>query len=103
VEAFGPASKPRSKSTLADGQSYTVHFTNSGQEGVWDGTHTSLLELAEINGVDLEHDCEIGNCGSCEVPIVEGTVDSDEGGAVPAPSCCLACVSVPTSDLVLEA
>lgn len=104
MEAFGPASRARPASRPPGTcQSFTVDFVGSGQEVEWDGSQANLLELAEAHGLDLDHGCRIGNCGTCEVELLQGTVDSTDSGAIPAPGCCLACVSVPTSDIQLDA
>lgn len=103
-EAFGPASvksagpKPEAKAGVA----YEVAFSRSEKKIVWDGKST-LLELAEANGVRIDFGCRAGNCGTCITAIKQGNVDypTKPGGAVEAGSC-LACVAIPASNMVLD-
>lgn len=39
------------------------------------GAEESLLEVLLKNGVDAPYSCKIGGCGSCELEVLEGTVD----------------------------
>lgn len=81
-----------------------VRFARSGHDVDWDPQADSLLELAEANGITIDSGCRAGNCGSCRVGIQAGEVryighhDLD-----PEPGSCLACVTVPRGDLVLDA
>jgi len=95
-EAFGPASVRRdaAKAALAAAGAsdeaiaptapaasvpvpvpVPVHFTRSGVDATWDGTHASLLDLAEANGVEAPSGCRSGLCGSCTVGLSSGEVD----------------------------
>ena len=38
-----------------------------------------LLDAALMAGVDLPHDCRVGQCGSCAVRLVDGQVHRDNG------------------------
>jgi ferredoxin len=105
-EAFGPATVKR----ISQGQATTktarcqVHFNRTGRDVTWDSSFTSLLEIGEAAGVPLASGCRAGSCGECLVPIRAGRVTTLKrpGIAVP-PGHCLACISVPDGDLVLEA
>ncbi|MDY6824287.1 MAG: 2Fe-2S iron-sulfur cluster binding domain-containing protein [Thermodesulfobacteriota bacterium] len=83
-----------------------VEFKVSGKTVPWDGSHESLLSLAEENGVEIETECEIGVCGTCKVRLLSGTVDMEmEDGLEDediARGMILPCVAVPTTDVVLE-
>lgn len=83
-EAFGPASVRRSMATKAPAASATqatpvapvpVRFVRSGIEASWDGSHASLLDLAEANGIEAPSGCRSGLCGSCTVSLSSGEVD----------------------------
>jgi ferredoxin len=81
-----------------------VQFRRSGRTLTWDGRDASLLELAERCGVAVEAGCRAGSCGSCETRLLAGTVRYASPPDHPvAPGCCLLCVAVPASALVLEA
>ncbi|MTV41314.1 2Fe-2S iron-sulfur cluster-binding protein [Duganella radicis] len=78
-EAFGPASVRRSdvagtQAVAAAAGPVPVHFVRSGVEAIWDGSHGSLLELAEANGVAAPSGCRSGLCGSCAAGLESGDV-----------------------------
>jgi ferredoxin-NADP reductase len=105
-EAFGPASvKQAARSARLEGAGacHEVAFIRSGRRIPWDGAST-LLELAEREGLALESGCRAGNCGSCATPLFRGEVvyPTVPGAPVPA-GACLACVARPASDLELDA
>lgn len=110
-EAFGPASVKKAKpkptadqAAAAPAPALEVEFAKSGKKVAWDGTQDSLLELAEANGIDIDHGCRAGNCGSCLTAMKSGSVKYDEEpGAQPEDGSCLVCVGVPETNLVLEA
>lgn len=105
-EAFGPSSVPRrdGEDPAAAAVGLPVRFAQRGAEAVWSEDCQNLLDLAERSGVPLESGCRVGNCGRCATPVVEGSVKTIRrpGAATPAGKC-LACISVPTSPLVLDA
>ena len=98
-EAFGPATvKSVSKAIpeAATGSELEVAFSRSGKTLVWDGTHPSLLDFAEANGVMIDSGCRAGNCGTCLTAIRSGKVDYlSEPGAPIEEGSCLACIAVP--------
>lgn len=109
-EAFGPASVKRVRQTAQDdsieeaAQGFMITFARSNKTVAWSGNAESLLDLAEANGIAIEAGCRAGNCGTCITAIKSGksrhivtTGVSVESGT------CLACCSVPTSDLTLDA
>ena len=104
MEAFGSASVGRVAGAGGAAQRFLVEFELSGKTLEWDSKYASLLELAEANGIEIECGCRSGNCGSCEVPINAGEVDYVlESGLDPGEDACLTCVTVPRTDLSLEA
>lgn len=110
-EAFGPASvkktkpKPAAEEAKAEAAaSFNVTFAKSGKSVSWNGSHESILEFAEDNGIAMDSGCRAGNCGTCITAIKSGEVNYvEEPGAMPEDGSCLTCVSVPKSDITLEA
>ena len=107
-EAFGPASvkknsaEPGSAAAQPTGQ--IVTFARSNKKLTWDGSHDSILDFAEANGVDLDSGCRAGNCGTCITAVKTGEVSYvEEPGSLPEAGSCLACISVPKTDLALDA
>lgn len=80
-----------------------ITFSGSGQTLEWDGSHRSILEFAEANGLNLPFGCRGGRCTRCQQEIVEGTV-AYPGGHVGQPDegKALLCCSVPEGDLVIN-
>ena len=105
-EAFGPATvkKCTTNSESKDLPKIDVSFTKSGKVFPWDPNLTSLLELAENNGIPLDSGCRAGNCGTCLTAIKSGEVSYvGEPGSLPEEGSCLACIAVPKGDLTLDA
>ena len=105
-EAFGPATvkKCTTNSKSEDLPKIDVSFTKSGKVFPWDPNLTSLLELAENNGIPLDSGCRAGNCGTCLTAIKSGEVNYvGEPGSLPEEGSCLACITVPKGDLTLDA
>jgi uncharacterized protein len=105
-EAFGPSSvskKPKSETSTADTSSHKVVFSKSNKTVVWNGNE-SLLELAENNGISVDHGCRAGNCGTCLVALREGQVDyNTQHDADIEKGSCLACICQPKTDLIVDA
>ena len=101
-EAFGPASvgKPAVKSGVS------VIFSKSKKTVAWTGETTSLLELAEESGISTidSSGCHAGSCGTCKTAVKGGKFSyvQDPSSDVEAGSC-LTCISVPESDVILDA
>lgn len=62
----------------------------------------NLLEDAISQSVPLEHSCKTGECGSCSVEVLSGTVEN-ENGVVVDTGTILTCQSKALSDAVLKA
>jgi len=110
-EAFGPATinRPSSTRSIASsvaaekaGKALTVRFSQSGKLVQWDDRYSSLLELAERNGIKPDFGCRAGSCGSCQTVIESGEVhyNQEPDADVPA-GACLLCISRPETDLTL--
>jgi ferredoxin-NADP reductase len=103
-EAFGPASvKSLRKENLGEAPCQ-VGFAKSRSELTWKGEYPSLLDLGESEGIVLDYGCRAGSCGQCALKVRQGTVTHTKTPGVSlANDECLACIGVPTGDVVLEA
>jgi len=108
-EAFGPLSVQRVNKAVAGAppfitQQKFVTFRKSGTAVPWDGSHATLLDLAEQAGVLIASGCRAGNCGTCVVALQEGDVTYIQPpGTPPEARTCLTCIAQPKGDLVLDA
>ena len=109
-EAFGPASVKKkmddgTKESASGGPALNVNFARSDKSVSWSAEAGSILELAEANGVaSIGASCRTGNCGSCITAIKEGEIEYLSPPGSPAEDgSCYACISVPKSDLVIDA
>ncbi len=110
-EPFGAStakksSKRRASDSAANAVSASlpITFARSRMVAKWTADCEVLLDLAEANGVRLPSGCRAGQCGSCSVPVVQGTVRYVvEPGLAVADGHCLACVAVPETELVIDA
>ncbi|MFI0469462.1 molybdopterin-dependent oxidoreductase [Saccharopolyspora sp. 5N102] len=89
---------------VPDDATATVRFARSNQELRWRKADGTLLDLAEREGISLPSGCRLGQCESCAVPVLSGSVAHLIAPADDLPDDhCLTCQSVPTTDLVLDA
>ena len=56
----------------------------------------TLLEIAEAHGIELEHGCRTGMCGSCKCRLVQGEVTGNKLGVAVYP-----CTAYPASSKVV--
>ncbi|WP_316156850.1 molybdopterin-dependent oxidoreductase [Cupriavidus sp. BIC8F] len=98
-EIFRSPAAPR----MEAGQAFQVRFRKSDATHAWRSEHGPLLGFAEALGIGLPSGCRVGQCESCAIRIVSGTVHHLHGEASDDPSICLACQAVPASDLVIDA
>ena len=111
-EAFGPASVKRKSAALTpsahppasnEEAAVTVNFAKSGQQLSWPAGGTSLLDLAESQGIAVNSGCRAGSCGSCQTTIRAGEVSYQQAPDYdPEPGTCLMCVCKPKTNVVLE-
>ncbi len=108
-EAFGPASVKRvaKPAPPAAGQASSpviqVTFSKSDKSFTWDGSHDSVLALAEAQGVKIDAGCRAGGCGSCLVAIKSGAVEYSGAPPDVEAGSCLACICKPKGALVIDA
>ena len=84
----------------------TVEFARSGKVcGVPPGK--TLLEVAELHGVDIPFGCRQGRCGACVTKLLEGDVEMDIedglGSGDKAEGCILMCVARPGGNVKVDA
>jgi ferredoxin-NADP reductase len=113
TESFGPSSvalralissDATAQSALQDAGGVTVTFARSQVSVPWTGEVQTLLQLAEMNGVDISSGCQYGDCGTCMTRLLEGTVQYlHPTGARPDPGACLPCSCRPERSVVLDA
>jgi ferredoxin-NADP reductase len=95
TEAF--ASPPVVPPTLT---SQTIHIAGSDRSFLWAPELGTILDAAEAAGFALPSGCRVGQCESCAMRIVDGSVarlSAEEG----EPDQCLTCQAVPLSELTL--
>ncbi|HEY9628234.1 MAG TPA: FHA domain-containing protein [Coleofasciculaceae cyanobacterium] len=84
-----------------------VKFANSDRSVPADG-NTSVLELAEQEGIPIRNACRVGSCGACKVLAREGQVQYEGqpialSDADRAAGYILCCIARPVDRLVVEA
>lgn len=108
-ESFGGAPAPNPAPNPVPGpvpgpaKAPMVHFVKSQIRVAWDGSHESLLDLAEAQGLRPDFECRAGLCGSClctrisgEVTHSEDLIDSPPAGKI------YLCCAIPKADLELD-
>ena len=88
---------------ITPGQQFDVHFSRSGITARWVSEDGPLLSFAEKLGVRLPSGCRVGQCESCAVKVVQGSIVHLDGHQVEDPSVCLACQAIPTGAVTLDA
>lgn len=81
---------------------YHVHFAKSGETV----SANTLLELAEMSGISLSHECRAGSCGECMVKCLKGRVEMSDQAEIDdfdrKKGWVYACCAYPISDVELE-
>jgi ferredoxin len=82
----------------------SVEFRRSGVTGAWDGSHETILDLAESMDLVLPFSCRSGICTTCQCRMIEGEIEyTDDGVFQPeGEGEILICCSVPKKALVLD-
>lgn len=97
-EAFEHVAKPVA---VAAGK---IEFKRTGRTLAVSGPVTSLLDLAQAEGIKLPVGCRVGNCGTCQTGLLSGQVKYPKApGFKVEDGCCLPCVCLPQGDIVLDA
>jgi len=83
-----------------------IIFHKSHLECEWDGSHESILELAEANDLTLDYGCRMGNCTACQQKLLAGEVEYPTGRSGEPEGgnellCC--CQPAGDADLVIDA
>lgn len=99
-ESFGAPVRPASV-TLPEGP-FTVEFRRSSKTLTWTRDCGSLLDLAEVAGLEMTSGCRAGQCESCAVQIISGDIQPLTDQPPTDRTTCLTCSAVPASDLVLD-
>jgi len=104
-EAFGAASIQKSQSQRKNNSTFAITFKQSDQTHEWNGEHNSLLEMSQNKSIPIDSGCCCGECGTCEVAILSGSVTYPNGKPETevAEGHCLMCIAAPTSPLTLDA
>ncbi|MBE9180085.1 FHA domain-containing protein [Oculatella sp. LEGE 06141] len=102
-----PVTAPAAAPAAAPAGDPAISFAKSGQEVAADG-NTSILELAEQEGVEIRNACRVGACGACKVHASQGEVRYDTPpmaltAADQKAGYVLACVAYPVNRVVVEA
>jgi ferredoxin len=101
-ESFGPGSPTKKVKAVKLENELTVNFSTSDKVLGWDGSHDSILELAENEDIDLGPVCRSGSCGSCKVKVLEGHIEySSEPSATLEDGEAVTCVGTPSENLVI--
>ncbi len=95
AEAF--ADPPAVPTTLSR---QTIQIAGTAARFQWSPDQGTLLDAATAAGIALPSGCRVGQCESCAVRIVAGTV-AHLGEAQVEPGTCLTCQAVPLSPLTL--
>jgi len=101
-EAFGPASVKKAPAPAG----VSVTFAKSDKTLEWSDEVGSLLALAEANGITTidTSGCHAGSCGTCKTAVTCGkTAYSQDPSSDVEQGSCLTCISVPESDVTLDA
>lgn len=110
-EAFGPssidvarASHPlETESAIAESMAGLIAFTRSGKKGSCP-SGKSVLEFAEDLEIPIDSGCRAGNCGSCAIRLLKGSVRYLKHNSTELESgIVLACIVQPEGEIQVEA
>lgn len=82
---------------------YQIALTRTNRILQWTGNHSNILELAEAEHVPVQWSCRVGVCHTCEIGILDGSVEySPTPLDAPPSGRILICCAGPKSDVVLD-
>lgn len=100
-----PAAVDRAASVIPSAQAH-VEFRKSGKSGSL-APDQCVLEAAEAIGVAIDFSCRVGTCGTCVVPLLEGSVTMEVEDGLPAADkargIILACQAKSVGNIVVDA
>jgi len=107
-EKFTPAKtvvqKPAEATDKALGE-HAIHFIRADKKVVVKSDQT-VLDVALLEGVDLDSGCRSGVCSTCKVRCLKGTIDQEQAAALDEAEreagYVLVCVGQPESDLIID-
>lgn len=92
--------------TAEEGVLHTITFAKSNKV-VHTDENTNLLQLAEAQGIAIDHDCKTGTCGECMVKCLSGQAEMSEDCEIDdherEQGLILSCCAFARSDLVINA
>ncbi|KAF9697796.1 hypothetical protein EKO04_004447 [Ascochyta lentis] len=85
------------------GDPFTAELKSS-KKFVEVGAAQTLLDVLKEAGMDIDSSCEVGNCGTCKVGVLEGRIEHKGTGLLDEEKCesMLACVSRGAGRIVLD-
>src|SRR5699024_9828192 len=98
-EAFTPPPRP----VMHSMQPRRVQLKRTQREFLWHPDHGTLLESAEHHALTIPSGCRVGQCESCAVTLLEGSIHTLAETPNGEEKQCLTCQSVALSDIVLDA
>lgn len=110
-EAFGPASVriqatqelTSQEQEIVDELAGLIAFARSSKQ-VQCPANKTILDVAEISEIPIESGCRAGNCGTCAVRLLKGSVKYPKGApAHLEPGTCLTCIAQPQGEILVEA
>jgi len=105
-ERFGGKKLTASKELETETLDGTIEFSRSGRT-CGSSAGRTLLETAELNGINIPSSCRQGQCGTCTTRLLSGvaTMDCEDGlePALKAQGCVLACVARAQGNVRIDA
>ncbi|MGI9407579.1 MAG: 2Fe-2S iron-sulfur cluster-binding protein [Hyphomicrobiaceae bacterium] len=97
ITVAAPPSRKRSDTE------FKINFLRSGKSATWSAGNGSLLELAELCGINARCSCRAGQCGTCKVRLKSGQIAyRSQPEAAVEPGTCLPCIAQPASNLSID-
>ncbi|MDZ4848486.1 MAG: 2Fe-2S iron-sulfur cluster-binding protein [Pirellulaceae bacterium] len=85
-------------------KTFEVDFEASGKRTLFNGQHPNLISHAKAHAVTIAASCRKGNCGTCAVKLLRGTVEyTCEPEADFVDGEILPCICFPTSNIGVQA